>query len=178
MKSDSAKEHNLTLVLSIIALVLGGVAFLNSISIGEITGHATRTDVYYDDGYVGIGTDNPGVPLDVVGEVQFSDDLDVDNDLYVGDDLVVDRNSILKQVNATGLYVDGDVIINGSISADNLDSGTSSEEVEMILDVMDTPPVCDSSSQGLMYLDNSSDPQLGICYDSTWIYSSLSPPVA
>jgi len=68
----------LALIISIAALVIS----LNPKTIGHAV--SDRDDIYYDDGYVGIGTDDPSELLHVDGDAR------IDENLYVHDNLSVD----------------------------------------------------------------------------------------
>lgn len=74
-------------VIVVLALVLSIAALINSTTTGNvISGHSLseRDDIYYDEGYVGIGIKEPVEPLHVDGDVRIDDKLVVGDGIGIG----------------------------------------------------------------------------------------------
>ncbi|MCC6181315.1 MAG: hypothetical protein IT237_05730 [Bacteroidia bacterium] len=67
------------------------------------------SNLYYNNGFVGIGTSSPIFPLDVIGDARIS------NNLYVGGGVVIsDKISAITEVKGWDFKVDNDISIEGS----------------------------------------------------------------
>ena len=108
-------EPKTQMVLIVLALICSITALVFAVNPG-ITGHATRDDIYYDDGYVGLGTTDPSYQLDVDGDSRFQDDLEVEDNLFVEGNISVEGHvGIGTDEPLTPLYItsgDPDVTLN------------------------------------------------------------------
>ena len=119
-------------ILLVLALVFSIIAF--GVSVGpKITGHVVnREDIYYNDGYVGIGENDPKYQLDVDGNARFQDDLKVLENLSVSDSIFVENKiGIGTDESAIPLYIksdDPDIFL-------DMNNGSASSMVELKLGI-------------------------------------------
>jgi len=106
-------------VLIVLALIFSIIAFVMSVG-PKITGHAvTRDDIYYNDGYVGIGESDPKYQLDVDGNSRFQDDLKVGENLSVSDSILVENKIGIGTSDPLGiLHIKKDSVDYGHIVLD------------------------------------------------------------